>query len=72
MQNTRIGSVYTFIPCFFDRAISEPFGVKQGILKSGDKVKVIKPKLGRNTRQCYIENMKKEFCGMCMNYSLFK
>lgn len=75
MRNrVRAGATYTFRPAFWDQ-IDPPHGVKTGILRPGDKVRVVKlpgcpPP---NTMgHAHIQTLAGDFAGLVDTYSLVR
>jgi hypothetical protein len=71
-MRVRANNVYQFEPVPWDR-LDPPYGVKAGILRAGDKVRVVKcpgcpPP--NTMRHCHIETLDGRFAGLVHTNSL--
>jgi hypothetical protein len=67
-------SVYTFEPCGWD-VWDPPFGILSGLIKSGDKVRVVKLRgcpAPNTMNHCHVETVDGRFAGLVSCNSLFK
>ena len=73
-MKVRVNSIYTYNPVPIDK-INPSFGVTDGILKAGDKVKVVNkhgcPK-ANTMNHCYVNTIDGQFAGMVCCNSLVK
>lgn len=70
MKKVKVNAWYVYNPVGLDRC-NPPYGITDGILKQGDRVKVVNkqgcPK-ANTMGHCYIVNKDNVFCGLvCVN-----
>ena len=72
MNRVRVKSIYTYDPVLWDY-MHPPLGAEKGILKKGDKVRVVNlpccPK-ANTMGHCHIETMDGKFAGLVCTNSL--
>jgi hypothetical protein len=69
----RVGSIYTLQQCPFDQIEGFPYGLREGLVKNGDQVRVVNRRgcpPANTMGHCYIETLDGQFLGLVSAYSL--